>query len=261
MIINIMIELHMTSEISLQGKKIIQAFAGSGLVGIISAKFFINQLDMKEVGYLEHGSIPSIAVVEEGVSKRPFRIFSNDSYVAVVNQSNISQSNLKSFVRDLYNWYLEIGAAEIIILGGLPTGRKAEAETVDYGIVVSTSDLEKEISLRGFQTVPTGIVFGSIALSLLEGGDIGIDTIAFIANCIASVPDFLAAREVVNQFANFESLKISTEYLDYRIEELREQLIEEGYDDDVDEFYDDEFDEDGDGGSGDEFLSDPSRFM
>lgn len=248
-----MLEFYSSSSFNFQGKTIIQAFSGSGLVGVISAKFIANQLGMDELGYIDHESIPPIAIVEEGVSKQPFRVYGNDNYAIVINQATIHPSKLKAFIRDLYNWYLDHGAHRVVILGGLPTGRPTDASTVKYGIVTSTPKLEEEVSMKGFNTIPEGVVYGSIALSLLEGGNNGVDTMALLANCIASVPDFLAAKKIINVFAELEEFLVTTEYLDFRAEELRERLIEEGYDEE-DEYFDDEDDED-------DFLSDPSKFI
>jgi len=227
-------------EIPFQNQVVIQAFSGSGLVSIISAKHLIGELGLHLLGYLDSDLVPPLALVEEGVVKRPIQVFGNKEYILVMSQANISQKNLKSFIRELFRWYDGLGITSLRILAGLPTGRDNSALSTTVEIVATDESTTTELRFLGAKTMSRGFVFGSIAVSLLEAQARGISAIAFLSNCIPSIPDFLAAKDLLSKFAEIEMKEIDLTYLEIRSNELREKLSSEDFDPyDSDVKYDD----------------------
>jgi predicted ATP-grasp superfamily ATP-dependent carboligase len=206
------------------GKTIIQAFTGSGLVASIVAHHLIEKLNMMEKGYISSNLIPSVGIVREGVIQRPVRIFENDSYLLVISEIGIPQDNLTEFIESLFEWYIEIDPASIIIVGALPTGRPADATDLRYNVVTGDPVTQNYITEKGLWTMPQGAVYGSVALSLMEAGKCGLSSFAILSHCIATIPDYLAAKKVIEILSVTLEESISVEPLDVNADDLREHL-------------------------------------
>ncbi len=210
---------------------VIQAFSGSGLVSVIASKHLVTELGLHEVGYLDSDLMPSLAIVDGGYVRYPVQVYANSEYLLILNHGSIPQKRLKQFIRELYTWYDSIGVKSIRILGGLPTGRDHTVLTTKVEVVCSDEVTRGELKFLGVEPMESGYVFGSIATSLLEAQGRKTPAIAILSDCIPSIPDFVAAQEVIKMFSRVEGLSIDLGYLQLRSNELRDKLISENYDD------------------------------
>ncbi len=212
-------------KISSTGKTIIQAFTGSGLVASIVAHHLIEKFNLTEKGYVSSNLIPSVGIVRDGVIQRPIRIFENESYLLVISEIGIPQDNLTDFIENLFNWYVDIDPASVVIVGALPTGRKADATELKCNIVASDPATQNYISEKGLWTMPQGAVYGSVALSLMEASKCGLSSFAILSHCIATIPDYLASKKVIEILSLILDEDIPIDPLDTNANDLREHLI------------------------------------
>ena len=84
----------------------------------------------------------------------------------------------------------------MIIIGALPTGRPNDATDLRYNIVASDDVTREFLSEKGIWTLPQGAIYGSVALSLMESKRSGIACFSILSHCIATIPDYLAAKKV-----------------------------------------------------------------
>ncbi len=244
-ILNIFMELQINqisdSELILKGKTVFQSFTGSGFVGNLASYHLIQSLDLDEVAFIESDLIPNVAVVRDGVVKHPMRIFQNDRYIAVVNNANITKSDLKPLIKLLFKTYKEGEVSRVYVLGGLPTGRRGDADELPYHLGTSDEKLREEIlSKTNLSFTTSGLVFGSVALSLLQGYLEDINVISILSDCIPELPDYLAAFNVLTVFEKIALTGIDLTTLKTKASSLRQQLISLSYDDE----YDDDLTED-----------------
>jgi len=204
---------------------IIQAFTGSGLVASIVAHHMIEKLNLTEKGYITSDLIPSVGIVRNGVIQRPVRIFENEEYLLVISEVGIPQENLNEFVESLFDWYASIDPASIVIVGALPTGRPNDADDLKYNVVASDSLTQSFIKKKGVWTMPRGAVYGSVALSLMEANRCGLSSFAILSHCIATIPDYLAAKKVVEIFKILLEDSIPVDPLSKNAVDLKEHLI------------------------------------
>ncbi|OLS23392.1 MAG: hypothetical protein HeimC2_27030 [Candidatus Heimdallarchaeota archaeon LC_2] len=212
-------------EILAENKIIIQAFTGSGLVASIVAHHLIEKLDLKEKGYISSPLIPAVGIVRNGIIQRPIRIFENNEYLLILSEIGISQDNLNEFIESLFIWYNSIDPSSIVVIGALPTGRPSDATDLRYSVVASDSITQQYIEEKDVTVLPQGAVYGSVALSLMEAKRYGISSFGILSNCIATIPDYLAAKKVVEILQILLEESIPTEPLNKNALELKEHLI------------------------------------
>lgn len=208
-----------------QNKVIIQAFTGSGLVASIVAYHFIDKMKLKEKGYISSPLIPSVGIVRDGIIQRPVRIFENDEYLLILSEIGISQDTLNEFVESLFIWYNSLDPSSIVVVGALPTGRPSDANDLRYSVVASDSLTQQYIENKDLRVLPQGVVYGSVALSLMEAKRYGISAFGILSHCIATIPDYLAAKKVVEIFQILMEDTIPIEPLRRNAVELKEHLI------------------------------------
>lgn len=249
-----------------KNKVIIQAFTGSGLVASIVGHHLIDKLGMEEKGYISSQLIPSVGIVRNGVVSRPVRVYENNTYLMVLSEVGITREDLPEFIEALFIWYNSLDPVSIVLVGGLPTGRPSDAEDLKYRVIASDQMTQKYLVDKGIRTMKQGAVYGSVALSLMEAKRYGIACFAIMSHCIATVPDYLAAKKVIEIFKIVLNENITLEPLLENAIELREHLIrrekekldedsdiEYEYEEDEEDFFQDIYDDDDDSDEDDEY--------
>ena len=86
-------EIYETGKNNLNNPTIFVGFVGAGLVGTIAIDHMINELNMKEVGFMRSKHLPPSTVFMQGRLRHPFRIYSNDngSVCAIICEIIISK--------------------------------------------------------------------------------------------------------------------------------------------------------------------------
>lgn len=207
------------------GKIILQAFTGSGLVASLVSHHLIEKFKLQEKGYVKSKFIPSIGIVRNGVIQRPVRVFENKDYLLILSEVGIPQDNLNEFMEGLFDWYLKVDPAQIIIVGALPTGRPVEAEDLRYSLVSSDDQTRNFLESKGLRISHRSAVYGSVALSLLEANRCNISAMAILPHCIASIPDYLATKKVIELLSEILDISIPIHPLDENAIELKQHLI------------------------------------
>ncbi len=214
-----------TLPINATGKIIMQAFTGSGLVASLVAHHLIDKLDMIEKGYVSSKYIPSIGIVRNGIIQRPIRIFENDTYVLVLSEVGVPQDELDDFMEGLFDWYLKVDPSQILIIGALPTGRPIEADDLRYSLVSSDEHTKDFLEKKGLSISHRSAVYGSVAISLMEANKCNMSAIAVLPHCIASIPDYLAAKKAIELISIILDIDIPMRILEENALELKEHLI------------------------------------
>ncbi|MHA2501986.1 MAG: proteasome assembly chaperone family protein [Candidatus Kariarchaeaceae archaeon] len=234
------------------GKTVIQAFSGSGLVASIVSQQLIKQWNLSLKGYISSSLIPAVGIVREGVIERPIRIYENEKYILIFSEIAIQEDYLVDFIDLLFDWYTHADPANIIVIGALPTGRPANATDLRYNVVTSDEATGNFLQEKGIWTVPQGAVYGSVALSLMEAKKTGISAFCILSHCIATVPDYLAAKKVMELLNAALDENLSVSDAEEHAEELRTHLMNKDNRDDeteVEDFelfedFEDEYDQD-----------------
>src|SRR3989338_6609335 len=78
-------------------------FPGNGLVGTFTISYLIHNLDMEQIGEIEHPDIPPTLFIEDGEILPPIRIYKKDnifviilSFLYILIGGNISPSSINN---------------------------------------------------------------------------------------------------------------------------------------------------------------------
>jgi predicted ATP-grasp superfamily ATP-dependent carboligase len=228
-----------------KGKKLIQLFNGSGMIGSVIGSFLVDQFHMKYKGYFSSRLIPAYAVIKDGIPDNPVRLFENEDFLLLLCDVSLSKNDVSPFVVQLYDWYDENEISEVIIFGGVPLENKIERVTIPTYVTYVGTEMGKLVADKNLPLKEKGSIFGSIAVSQLESVKRKKQSLAILAECIPFIPDYAAAAKIVEVFNKTFDLDLATDTLWEEFESLKEQLelvkriqtsgiTDDDYDDDYD---------------------------
>ncbi len=214
-----------TEELRLEGKPVIQAFTGSGMVASIASYHLIDELNLKEKGYIQVKRIPTLTTVKDGVIQQPIRLYESNDLGLVLCDITIPQEVLGEVIEKLMSWYQSKKPSIVVIIGGLPTNRRGRGGPAEYYCIFNEEAIREQIEKKNLNFMPKGAVYGSIALSLLEATNHDIPCLAILGECIATVPDYSATLTVLNALNKVLDLKMSTDKLNKSATQLDEKIM------------------------------------
>ena len=99
-------EIYEIGKNKLKNPTIFVGFVGAGLAGTIAIDHMINELDMKEIGFLRSKHLPPSTVFMQGRLRHPFRIYSNNdgSICAIICEIIISKDGIYNIAMAILDW-------------------------------------------------------------------------------------------------------------------------------------------------------------
>jgi predicted ATP-grasp superfamily ATP-dependent carboligase len=212
-------------ELQLTGKPIVQAFTGSGMVASIAAHHLVEDLGLKEMGYVQLKGIPPLVTVKDGRIQQPIRLYESSEIGLLMCETTIPQELIEDVINQLMGWYKSKDLSRVVVIGGLPTNRRNKGGSPDYYCVCNDQTVCDDVENKNLRLMENGAVYGSIAQSLLEAKIQGIPCLAILGECIATIPDYSATLVVLEALAKSLNLKISTEKLNKSASQLNEKIM------------------------------------
>ena len=216
-------EIYETAKNGLKNPTIFAGFVGAGLVGTIAIDHMINELDMKEVGFLRSKHLPPSTVFMQGRLRHPFRIYSNSdgSICAIICEIIISKEGIYNIAMAILDWAEKKGSNEIIVLDGVADkkhdGKTFFAAEVDLCRVMEENDIK--MIPQGFITGISGGILNECLIRKIRG-------ITLLAKADESTPDPVAAATIINAVNRVYETNISTENLKKQRKQIGMELRE-----------------------------------
>ena len=212
-------------------KIVIQSFAGSGMVASIVAYHLFDNMDGDVVGFVSLENANSVSIVKNGVAQHQIKIIASEIFgFGVICDIPLPDGSITQIVRSLMEWYQKMSIDEVIVVGGLPTGRKLSNVVINLRVVTNGFH-EIEEKVKDYEKLEKykmrkGIVQGTIAASLLVGKERKIPTIAILAECIPNVADYGAAEAIMAELEGYLDVDVDMEMLHREAQELRDNIRE-----------------------------------
>ena len=216
-------EIYETDKNNLKNPTIFAGFVGAGLVGTIAIDHMINELDMKEVGFLRSKHLPPSTVFMQGRLRHPFRIYSNDdgSICAIICEIIISKDGIYNIAMAILEWAEKKGSNEIIVLDGVADnkhdGEVFFAAEVDLCRIMEENDIK--MIPQGFITGISGGILNECLIRKIRG-------ITLLAKADENTPDPVAAATIIEAVNRLYETKIDTTNLKKQKKQLGEELRE-----------------------------------
>ena len=216
-------EIYEIAKNGLKNPTIFAGFVGAGLVGTIAIDHMINELDMKEVGFLRSKHLPPSTVFMQGRLRHPFRIYSNcdGSICAIICEIIISKEGIYNIAMAILDWAEKKGSNEIIILDGVADkkhdGKTFFAAEVDLCRVMEENDIE--MIPQGFITGISGGILNECLIRKIRG-------VTLLAKADETTPDPVAAATIIDAVNRVYDTDISTENLKKQKKQIGMELRE-----------------------------------
>jgi uncharacterized protein len=214
-----------TRTVDLKEPLVILGFTGPGLVGDIAVTHIIDQLHMEKIAHVRSRYMPPVVVFIDGKLRHPFRIYADQKgkLCAVVCEAPLRSDGSYPIASSLLDWIEGKGVKELVVLEGfpihgIPKKRKpfcaAEPEKI------------KECQEKGVEMLAAGMIRGLAGCILNECLTRKITGVAFLTPAVAFMPDPEGAATLIEALNKVYDLKINTEDLLDRAEEIKRKLEE-----------------------------------
>ena len=204
-----------------------------GLVGVIAVSHMIENMGMKEIGYVDSEIFPPVIVFHNGNPKHPIRIYQKDCYLAVMTEIALPALTYPPLTKALTKWLYDKRVEMVFSLSGVGVPNRLDIEKPQvYGASTSPSvrDFLKSHNIPLFEE---GFLVGPYALIAKYSQSLGLQNALLLAQAFPQYPDPGAAAAVIDVINRIYGLNIDTKALEERSEEIRikaRELMRRTYD-------------------------------
>ena len=223
-------EIYETGKSKLKNPTIFAGFVGAGLVGTIAIDHMINELDMKEVGFLRSKHLPPSTVFMQGRLRHPFRIYSNNegSICAIICEIIISKEGIYNIAMAILDWAEKKGSNEIIVLDGVADkkhdGKTFFAAEVDLCRIMQENDIK--LIPQGFITGISGGILNECLIRKIRGITLLVKADELTPDPIAAATIIDAVNRVYDTEINTKNLKKQKKQIGMDLRELSDKYTE-----------------------------------
>lgn len=200
----------------------------AGLAGVISASYLVEQLGLKEVGYVDSDLMADFMVVHNSQPGSPIRIFASNGLAVVLSEIPIPPKLVMPLAAEVASWSKEKGSNLIIGMTGLPSARRMQSEEdkIDVFGVTNDPELRNLLPRAGFKPLEEGIVIGIHAAMMRECILRGLKNVTMLAEVYPEFPDPAAAMASIEAMSKLLGIKVDTSRLKEESEEIRLRMRE-----------------------------------
>lgn len=202
---------------------VIGGFIGPTLVGLLSASYMIEQLQLHQIAHVRSRHIPPVAVFVGKKLRHPFRIYKDKlgKVVVMICEVPIEDYGLYEVTTSLLDWVEKLNPKEITILDGAPVpGMPSERKTY---CVTEEQRLEK-FKEKGIEIAESALITGvggSILNECLVRKVIGT---SLLAPASINFPDPGAVLSIIQAVNSLYDLKIDTNVLEESVTQLHKDI-------------------------------------
>ncbi len=206
-----------------EGYTLIEGFPGTGLVGTITAKYLVENIDFKEVGHIHSEVFMPIIRIKSGVPVFPSRIYVNDKnkLVVLISEQVIPRPFIPRVARTVVEWILHNGIVRVISLAGIQTGNKNDMRV--YGIAANpeSKDMFKGLDV---EVIEDGITTGITALMLLHLKESNVKAMSLLGN-VTFGADYKAAAELIKRLNKLFKLNLKVDPLYEQAKKTEQEIV------------------------------------
>ncbi len=204
-----------------EGSTLILAFPDVGLVGPISIRQMIKDLDMTEIGHITSDDFPPISAVHNARPTHPVKIYESNGFIVLSSEIPISPDLIAPLSKSLDNWINQIKPKRIYIIGGLPHQNRSEVDKPEVHGVPANEEMEKLLEDNELHVIQEGFITGINGVILRNFADDNLPGVYLMAEAHKNYPDPGAAASVLETLSTLTDLEIDVEELRKKEEEIR----------------------------------------
>lgn len=154
-----------------------------GLIGNILGWLLVEQLKMKQIGYIDSKQFPPLAVLYKGIAIHPFRIYSSDGIVLFLSDFIVPPTVSYDMSKAIVDWMERNNSKELITFNSMVVMEKSGA----VAGAANSGDALKRL--------------GEIELPILPFGNVnGLSGSLLTRTATKNIPASCLFAEVLNQY-------------------------------------------------------------
>ncbi|MEK6864968.1 MAG: PAC2 family protein, partial [Thermoproteota archaeon] len=107
------------SKITSHENILLVGFPGNGLVGTFTISYLIHNLDMEQIGEIEHPDLPPTLFIEDGEILPPIRIYKKDNIFVIMSDLPFDPYLAYDFAESILEYCKKNDIQKIIIVSGM----------------------------------------------------------------------------------------------------------------------------------------------
>ena len=204
-------------------------FPSNGLVGTFTISYLIHNLDMKQIGEIDHPDLPPTLFIEDGEILPPIRIYKKNNIFVVISDLPFDPYLAYDFAESILQYCKKNDIQKIVIVSGMETINKDPNAPKIYGLVTHQS-LEETLYTNQISKFLTGSIFGTDAAIISVFRKSKIPALILYAECHPFFPDPESSVIAIATLAKVLNIEVDTSDIQKKMERLRIQhrnLMEE----------------------------------
>ena len=204
-------------------------FPSNGLVGTFTISYLVHNLEMKQIGEIDHPDLPPTLFVEDGEILPPIRIYKKNNIYVIMSDLPFDPFIAYDFAESILEYCKKNQIKKIIIVSGMESINRDPKSPKIFGLVTHQS-LEKVLYDYGISKFLSGSIFGTDASMITAFRKSQVPALVLYAECHPFFPDPEASILAITTVAKILNVKVNTRDIQKKIEWLRIQhrnLMEE----------------------------------
>lgn len=199
---------------------VLEGSPGVGLIGNIIGWLLVEDLKMKEIGYIESKYFPPLAVLYKGVAIHPFRIYEGEGLVLFLSDFIVPPNVVYDMTSAIVSWMDKNNSKELITFNSMVVREKTDA-TAAAG---NTEDSTQRLADMGLPILPFGNINGLSGTLLTQCASKNIPASCLFAEILNPYPDPRAAAGVVDVLNKMLDITIDPDPLLQEAQEIESRL-------------------------------------
>lgn len=206
---------------------VLEGSPGPGLIGNIVGWQIVQDLKMKEIGYIESPKFPPLAVLYNGLTINPFRVYEGEGIVMFLSDFIVPSDIVYEMTNSIINWMVKNNSKEIITFNSMVVRERFNNVTA----VANSKEVLQKLADKEIPTLPAGNIAGLSGTLLTKSAPKGIPGTCILAETLNPYPDPRVASEVVETLNKIigtdidpQPLMKEAEHIESRLKKLAEQM-------------------------------------
>lgn len=203
-------------------------FTGVGMIGIIVANELIEQLEMKQIGYVLSEDLPPITLFYDGLLKHPFRIYYSNEYniIVAICEVPFNPGSYIDLSRTLMDWSLHHNIEDVICLQGMADESTVIREEKAPVYAAAEKEILDKILTQGVLRPPRGLIIGAEAAMLNECLNNQLNGAVFLTPANPQFPAPGGSAIILEKISEIYKFPIKLDSLLKQGNEIKQKLLE-----------------------------------
>ncbi|MEA4956525.1 hypothetical protein SDC9_07658 [bioreactor metagenome] len=206
---------------------VLEGSPNAGLIGNIIGWLLVDNLKMREIGYIESKHFPPLAVLYKGVALHPFRIYEGEGLVLFLSDFIVPQEVVFDMTNVIVDWMDKNNSKELITFNSAIVREKRNPA----GAVANSTEALDVLKEKDFPIMQMGNINGISGTLLTQSAQKNIPATCILAETLTQYPDPRAAAEVVQGLnklidvdIDYEPLLKEAQDIESRLQKLAEEV-------------------------------------